>query len=92
MLNGFIGRMGVDKVHGRACHGWEAEMMKHVVVVMDIGLAGVEHHAVAVKNDGAGFLVCDHRGFSILNTLSGRKSRQGFLLSGFLRNEDPARS
>ena len=70
VLNRFVGRMAMHKVHGHACHGWEAEMMEHMVIVMDIGLAGVEHHAVAVKDDGACFMICDHSTWVFQNVIS----------------------
>jgi hypothetical protein len=51
-----ISRVHVDKIHLILAHWWKAEVLKKVVVEIDIGLAGVKHNSVAVENDDRYFV------------------------------------
>jgi len=44
--------MHVDKGNVILSHGRKVEMGKKVIVKIDIGLAGIKHHPITVKNNG----------------------------------------
>ena len=56
MAYGFISRVHVDERYLFFAHGGKAEVLKEVVVEIDVGLAGVKHHPITVKNDNRYFV------------------------------------